>query len=118
MNPTLTVAHDDVVQVTIINGEDVEHNFVIDELEVHSEHVLATGEEVEVVFLAETLGEFAYYCNLPLHRATMEGTLAVQEPGAGFGGISTPLLIGIVAGVIVAIVVIAVVVIRNGRKPA
>lgn len=117
-NPTLTVSQDDVVKVTIISGENVEHNFVIEELEVHSDHVAVAGEQVEVTFLAESLGEFAYICNILGHRAFMEGTLVVREVGGGSPGLSTPLLVGILAGVALAVGAIAMRLVRNGRKSA
>lgn len=77
-NPTLYVSPGDVVKVTVINGEDVEHDFVIDELGAHSEHLPAEGSQDDVIFVAPKVGTFYYYCSVPGHRELgMEGTLEV-----------------------------------------
>lgn len=116
-NPTLTVGHDEVVEITIINGDGMEHNLVIEAFDAHSDHVVAVGEQVEVLFAADTLGDFSYYCMVPGHQATMEGTLTVQEvsPGSTPAGISTPLLVGIIGGVLGVVLVAAVLLLRNRR---
>ncbi len=78
MNPLLQVRPGDVVHITVINGEDVEHDFVIAELEVHSEHLPVEGAQDEVVFIAPSQGTFSYFCSVPGHRGLgMEGTLEV-----------------------------------------
>ncbi len=78
MNPLLQVRPGDVVHITVINGEDVEHDFVIAELEVHSEHLSVEGAQDEMVFIVPSQGTFSYFCSVPGHRGRgMEGTLAV-----------------------------------------
>lgn len=83
-NPTIHVKQGDLVKLTLTNTEYVQHDFVIDELGVHSPH-LAPGLDstVSFAFLATEVGEFAYYCSIPGHRETgMEGILIV-EPTEG-----------------------------------
>lgn len=78
VNPVLSVRPGDVVRITVINGEDIEHDLVIDELGVHSEHLSTEGAEDEVEFIAPAQGSFYYFCSVPGHRDRgMEGTLEV-----------------------------------------
>ena len=80
VNPTLRVNSGDLVRITLINSDGVEHDFAIPQLDVHSEHIHAIGARAEVVFTAHQAGEFAYYCTIPGHRqAGMEGKLVVGE---------------------------------------
>ncbi|MDJ0269154.1 MAG: cupredoxin domain-containing protein [Aigarchaeota archaeon] len=79
-NPTLKVKVGDVVKITIVNGDGVGHDFVIDELKVHADHVKEKGESVDVIFKTEQPGEYTYYCSVPGHReAGMEGKIIVVE---------------------------------------
>ncbi len=79
-NPTLTAQPGDVVSITVVNGDDVQHDMVIDEFGVHSDHLSRKGAETTVVFAVEEPGEFVYYCSIPGHReAGMWGTLQVGE---------------------------------------
>ena len=82
-NPRLEVHQGDLVRLELTNGEDLEHDLVIDGL-AHSAHLTRAGATTAVVFVADQAGEYAYYCSIPGHReAGMEGTLVVQ---AGEGG--------------------------------
>jgi Cu-Zn family superoxide dismutase len=88
-SPTVT-AHDiyfEPKEITIPAGTDVTvvipnegaalHNFVIDELDIHSGDI-PPGESVEVVINAPA-GEYEYYCSVPGHKAAgMWGTLIVE----------------------------------------
>lgn len=77
-NPTLTVKLGDIVRVTIVNGEDTLHDFVIKELDVRSLHVEKKGDTVSVVFVTQQAGTFSYFCSVPDHREKgMEGLLVV-----------------------------------------
>ena len=54
------------------------HDFVIDELGVRTK-LTQSGETAEVEFVAETAGEYEYYCSVADHRAKgMVGTLIVE----------------------------------------
>lgn len=79
-NPDLVVQLGDVVKIILINGDNVQHNLLIDEFGVSSQDVLQKDQQVEVVFSADQAGSFSYYCSLPGHRqAGMEGTLVVGD---------------------------------------
>ena len=83
-NPTIHVKQGDLVKLTLTNNEFVQHDFVIDELGVHSPHIMpGPGTTVTFAFLVTEPGEFTYYCSIPGHReAGMEGILVV-EPAEG-----------------------------------
>lgn len=88
-NPTLVVNPGDVVQITLINGQAVEHDLVIDEFGVSTGSVTQLNEERVITFTADQEGTFEYYCNVPGHRAAgMVGTLQVGEPSATAAGTS------------------------------
>jgi nitrite reductase (NO-forming) len=87
VNPPLRVAEGDVVQVTLINNDDVEHDVVFPEFDAATDKVARKGASSVTVFRASTSGEFAYFCSLPGHRqAGMEGKLIV---GTGKGPVVT-----------------------------
>jgi len=77
-NPALEVTLGDTVSITVNNGENILHNFVIDAYGVQSSDVRTLGETVTVTFVADTEGTFRYYCGY--HISTMIGDLVV---GAG-----------------------------------
>ncbi|MEM4310869.1 MAG: cupredoxin domain-containing protein [Nitrososphaerales archaeon] len=79
-NPTLYVTHGAVVKIVIENGDGIEHDFVIEGLDVHSKHISMKGEKTSVIFKAEREGEFYYYCSIPGHRELgMEGKIVIEE---------------------------------------
>ncbi|MEX2162483.1 MAG: copper-containing nitrite reductase [Anaerolineales bacterium] len=89
INPTLVVDPGAVVQITLINGQATEHDLVIDEFSVASGSVVQLNEERVVTFVADQEGTFAYYCNIPGHRAAgMEGKLQVGEASQAAAGAS------------------------------
>ncbi len=83
VNPTLTAKPGDTVQITLINGDGVEHDVVIEGYNVASEKVRAKGASTSIVFKADKEGKFAYYCAVPGHRAAgMEGAIVVGAAAA------------------------------------
>lgn len=79
-NPALTAKVGDVVEVILINGDPMAHDFVIPDLDVATEHVENQGDEVRVVFTVTEAGEFRYLCSLPGHEAGgMWGIFTVTE---------------------------------------
>lgn len=82
INPTLTAAVGETVQVTLLNGEGAEHDVVFPAQNVRSGRVTGRGSSTTVAFTAGSLGEFQYFCDLPGHReAGMEGRFTVtREP--------------------------------------
>jgi nitrite reductase (NO-forming) len=80
-NPTLTADPGDIVEITVINADNIMHDFVIDEFSVHSDHLEELGAKATLKFKVDAEGAYAYYCSIPGHRlAGMEGTLLVGEP--------------------------------------
>jgi nitrite reductase (NO-forming) len=93
VNPSIQVKQNDVVKITIVNGDGIEHDFVIEGLGVMSEHVNTKGEKTSVTFKAERIGEFFYFCDIPGHRqAGMEGKVIVGlGQGQPIGSTAPPL---------------------------
>jgi nitrite reductase (NO-forming) len=85
-NPVLRVAEGDVVQVTLVNNDGIEHDVVFPDFKAGTDRVARKGASSVTVFRADKAGEFAYFCSLPGHRqAGMEGKLAV-------GGVKGPVV--------------------------
>jgi plastocyanin len=71
----VSIPADTDVAITLENAGVVEHDFVVDELDVHI-HADATETITETVNLAA--GTYEFYCSIPGHRSSgMEGTLTV-----------------------------------------
>ena len=68
INPTLTANVGDTVRVTVINGDPVMHDFVIDEFNVTTGELTTADQTVTVEFVASLPGEYVYYCSVPGHR--------------------------------------------------
>jgi len=82
-NPVLTADPGDTVEITLVNADNILHDLVIDEFNVHSTQIQNLDSEVTVIFQVGEAGEYNYYCSLPGHRqAGMEGVLRVGEPPA------------------------------------
>ncbi len=78
VNPTLTAAAGETVQLTLVNGEGAEHDIVFPAQNVSSARVTGRGASATVAFTASAVGDFQYYCDLPGHReAGMEGRFVV-----------------------------------------
>jgi nitrite reductase (NO-forming) len=72
-----TIPADTDVVVSLPNEGQLEHNFVIDELNIASETI--PGGETTSVTINAAAGEYEYYCSIPGHReAGMVGTLTVE----------------------------------------
>jgi nitrite reductase (NO-forming) len=83
VNPILTAAEGQVVQVTLINGEGTEHDIVFPDQDARSPRVIAKGASTSIVFRATKAGDFLYYCDVPGHRlAGMEGQFLVTATPA------------------------------------
>src|SRR5712691_5970346 len=78
VNPTLRVSDGDVVQVSLVNNDGVEHDVVFPDFKAGTDRVNRKGASSVTVFRADKAGEYAYFCSLPGHRqAGMEGKLVV-----------------------------------------
>jgi len=72
-----TIAADTDVVVSLHNEGVLEHNFVIDELDIATE--LVPGGGSTTVTINAPAGTYEYYCSVPGHReAGMVGTLTVE----------------------------------------
>ena len=79
-NPNLTVNPGDVVEITLVNGDGIQHDLTLPDFQVATERVNQKNDTAKLVFKAEKEGVFAYFCSLPGHRgAGMEGTLIVGQ---------------------------------------
>ncbi len=78
VNPTLTAASGETVQLTLLNGEGAEHDIVFPSQNIRSARVTGRGASATVAFAAGAAGDFVYFCDLPGHReAGMEGRFVV-----------------------------------------
>ncbi len=78
VNPVLTAAEGQVVQLTLINGEGAEHDIVFPDQDARSPRVTGKGASTTIAFRASKSGDFVYYCSVPGHRqAGMEGQFTV-----------------------------------------
>ena len=79
VDPVLSAAQGQIVEVTLINGEGAEHDLVLPDQNVHSARVVGKGASTTVAFLVNKTGDFVYYCSVPGHRlAGMEGQFVVS----------------------------------------
>jgi nitrite reductase (NO-forming) len=80
VNPMLSAAEGQLVQVTLINGEGAEHDIVFDNQGPagSSPHVFGKGASTNIAFVASKAGDYLYYCSVPGHRlAGMEGQFLI-----------------------------------------
>ena len=73
----IVVQEGDTVRITL-TSTDMPHDWVVDELDARTE-IAEAGETVTVEFVADTAGEYEYYCSVGNHREQgMVGTLIVE----------------------------------------
>jgi nitrite reductase (NO-forming) len=78
VNPLLTAAEGQVVQVTLINGEGAEHDIVFPDQDTKSPRVSGKGASTTIAFRATKSGDFTYFCSVPGHQlAGMQGQFIV-----------------------------------------
>ncbi len=80
INPVLSAAEGQGVQVTLINGEGAEHDIVFADQEAtaRSAHITGKGASTNIAFRAGKAGDFIYFCSLPGHQlAGMQGQFLV-----------------------------------------
>ena len=83
VNPTLTAAEGQTVQVTLINGEGAEHDITFPDQGVKSPRVIGKGASTTIVVPAGRPGDYTYFCSAPGHRlAGMEGKFTVTAKPA------------------------------------
>jgi nitrite reductase (NO-forming) len=82
VNPVLRVPVGQPVQVTLVNGDGIQHDFTAPDLNARTDYVTAVNQSTTVTFTADKEGEFAYFCSVPGHRlAGMEGLVIAGEGG-------------------------------------
>lgn len=80
VNPVLSAAEGQGVQVTLINGEGAEHDIVFADQEAtaRSAHITGKGASTNIAFRAGKAGDFIYFCSLPGHQlAGMQGQFLI-----------------------------------------
>lgn len=78
VNPVLSAAEGQVVQLTLINGEGAEHDIAFPDQNSRSPRVTGKGASTTIAFRAGQSGDFLYFCSVPGHRlAGMEGKFVV-----------------------------------------
>jgi len=78
VNPILSAAAGQTVQLTLLNGEGAEHDIVFPDQNAASPRITGRGTSTTIVFRATKAGDFVYYCDVPGHRqAGMEGQFIV-----------------------------------------
>ena len=78
VNPVLTAAEGQVVQLTLINGEGAEHDISFPDQNTTSPRVTGKGASTTIAFRADKAGDFTYFCTVPGHRlAGMQGQFLV-----------------------------------------
>jgi nitrite reductase (NO-forming) len=78
VNPVLSAAEGQVVQITLINGEGAEHDIVFPAQNAKSPRIIARGASTTLAFRAEKAGDFTYICSVPGHElAGMKGQFLV-----------------------------------------
>ncbi len=83
VNPVLTAAEAQVVQLTLINGEGAEHDIVFPDQDAKSPRVTGKGASTTIAFRAGKSGDFTYFCSVPGHQlAGMQGQFIVTPKPA------------------------------------
>lgn len=78
VNPILSAAEGQIIQLTLLNGEGAEHDIVFPDQNAASPRITGRGTSTTIVFRAAKAGDFVYYCDVPGHRqAGMEGQFIV-----------------------------------------
>ncbi|MGH6769954.1 MAG: copper-containing nitrite reductase [Xanthobacteraceae bacterium] len=84
VNPILSAAEGQVVQVTLLNGEGAEHDIVFPDQKAASPRITGRGTSTVLVFRATKAGDYIYYCGVAGHRqAGMEGQFLVTPRPTG-----------------------------------
>jgi nitrite reductase (NO-forming) len=80
INPMLSAAEGQSVQVTLLNGEGAEHDIVFADQEAtaRSAHITGKGASTNIAFRAGKAGDYIYFCSVPGHQlAGMQGQFIV-----------------------------------------
>lgn len=79
LNPELRVPAGVTVEITVVNGDGMQHNLTIDSFGVKTPDFMEQGSEQTLSFVANQGGDFEYYCGIAGHKqAGMFGRLIVE----------------------------------------
>ena len=76
-NPVLRAKKGERVKITLINGELMAHDIVMEKLGLRSEPVVEEGDTTVIEF--EALEDDIYFCSIPGHRQMMNGRFEIVE---------------------------------------
>ncbi|MDQ7033343.1 MAG: cupredoxin domain-containing protein [Anaerolineae bacterium] len=68
VNPELRVVLGQTVKITVINGDPVLHDMIIDAFDVTTGELVDAEQVGEFVFVASEVGTFTYNCSVPGHK--------------------------------------------------
>jgi nitrite reductase (NO-forming) len=78
VNPVLSAAEGQIVQIILTNGEGAEHDIVFPDQNVKSPRIIGRGASTTIAFRATRAGDFAYLCSVPGHElAGMRGQFLI-----------------------------------------
>ena len=78
VNPVLSAAEGQTVQIILINGEGAEHDIVFPDQDAKSPRIFGRGASTTIAFRATRAGDFTYLCSVPGHElAGMRGQFIV-----------------------------------------
>jgi nitrite reductase (NO-forming) len=79
VNPELVANVGDTIILTVVNGDPVLHDLVIDEFGVTTGELTTADQTVVLEFVVDQPGQFTYYCSVPGHKEIgMKGILRVE----------------------------------------
>ena len=68
MNPVLSAAEGQIVQIILTNGEGAEHDIAFPDQNAKSPRIVGRGASPTIAFRAMHAGDFAYLCSVPGHE--------------------------------------------------
>jgi nitrite reductase (NO-forming) len=78
VNPVLSAAEGQVVQIILHNGEGAEHDIVFPDQDARSPRITGRGANTTLAFRVSKSGDYLYFCSVAGHRlAGMEGKFLV-----------------------------------------
>jgi nitrite reductase (NO-forming) len=78
INPPLAAEVGDRVIITLVNGDPIMHDLVIDRFDVKTAQLTQKDETATIEFVANEPGDFEFYCSVPGHKDIgMRGTISI-----------------------------------------
>ncbi len=76
-NPVLRAKKGEIVRISLVNGELMAHDVLLEKGKIGSKPVIEKGDTASVVF--EALEDDVYFCSIPGHREMMNGRVEIVE---------------------------------------